>query len=1247
MFHSPLACCICACLVVAFVQSDVVLLPCLVQGRALSQSGVINSSSCTNISFVDVSISGNSSTLNVSLTSLLMLNSTASLSVTISFLRLALLDGASLVIDSTSATPAASSPPPALVSIFIKSLLGRNGAMAFTGAFPPGTVILVSDVNITADNAQSVPRFSMLDSIKPRISKMLLIVNLTLMDNSSFIIERMFLTILDVLHGGNCTALALMGNVTIANMSSMVMVNLTLNTTDMAGIYSHASAIQLINGSFWSITGASLTAIGGAFVVEYTYLSVYDHSEWLISLSNFSGSVGVAFRVSSTRTYIIHSSSWIFSKCFFVGRSMAIFLLDEQVWQKSETIFSDLSTVAFLDCSFSALSTSSICFCTAVNVTRMSSLWFQGCIFSSTLWIGFSIAGPVALSGESSMMFALCHFEGYVAGWSIANTSLTLNSSRVQVSDSQFRGTLCAMIVTSLAARLTHGSSLLIKSSQLSAGSSNKAFGVLLLGKSQLYTPKTLLMIDRQSNWTYSGCTIKGLFDTPAILFAASSVQLSNGSSWNMLDCYASAVASVIVFNTARITMSQSSEMIMLRSTFLSTTGIGPAIALLAASQMVVSGFSMFSVMNGSLVGPITASIDSLLHVRDASALVVCGIQITVSSSGPGVALSCGVTISASSMLMLRKIVIQVSSTDHCMDVGLLAVEEWGTVRVLDNECFGTSGDGSFLIGSVDKSLTAPNAFPFFVSRCNAVRGAVQRRMWQDAGIFGASALPCSHCDAAVDCFWPLTEVSSLFTRIACGDITGGTAPECPCMAECGSVREMCLPGPQTYLAILRSVDSCVVNGEHNVRPVVSQTASGNVTLSAAITPSTTQLPQIFGNSVNRAFHTSIVVAVTAAALLYGPLGAGMVQRIEAQQLLNSCASGLAAPDFSSSPTQMQIGKDGAAYARGTVVGNILLWFACFLAAGAAAIILMVLRRSNSVAGSCVVMRLPGRLYMPYTVLLVPTLTASTTLVAGGIGAGDAVLGAVGIGLCSCAVVVIALQTATARFMAVAVRTVTGPSTIGLVQRWAKALLAGQSEWTNRRRAAAQGYIERWGHLFEPYVARRQWFCIVESAFSAAAGVLAGLVLLDDGDGVMCGRLQLLSVFTSCASVTAIVLLRPFCAPVDHALAVSNAVITAGSAMFGAFGVDTALLTALQAYLNAVGATIFFAALLVDHRLFNRGEVVQHSRRPNTAQAHEFQTHAADGSWVEERSRALQQMIVLICNRQFEMRGEKREVAEL
>ena len=432
----------------------------------------------------------------------------------------------------------------------------------------------------------------------------------------------------------------------------------------------------------------------------------------------------------------------------------------------------------------------------------------------------------------------------------------------------------------------------------------------------------------------------------------------------------------------------------------------------------------------------------------------------------------------------------------------------------------------------------------------------------------------------------------------------------------------MCLPGPRS-----NRPSTCRVNRNYDARPALSQTVSMNLTRSSTITKSVTMDAANVVSTSKSALQTATAVSVSVAVLTFGSSGAGMMQRMQAQQALNSCAGASdSSPDFSSSPTQLAIGTDGGTkYVQGTVVGNTLLWISfCLVTALAAKILSLRSPVKKNVWDCCCDLRVPGRLYVVYSMLLTPTLMASTLLVGGGPGSGETVLtGLVGFAVCFCAALVVIFQTSQPRFMARPVEIAAEEEKTRL-SSLKTMVTGGQYEWADRRGSRARGFVGRWGTLFEAYAPHRQWFCVVETVASAAAGILAGLGLSDTRGS--CGLPQVLSVGGGSAFLVALVKLRPYKAPLDGRVALCNAAVTTASAVFGAGGIDTTVLTVAQALINVAAALLILIAVVIEAMM--SFEVPR--RRDRQLSVGNVGPTASIP--VDDRLRALEMILDIICN---------------
>ena len=381
----------------------------------------------------------------------------------------------------------------------------------------------------------------------------------------------------------------------------------------------------------------------------------------------------------------------------------------------------------------------------------------------------------------------------------------------------------------------------------------------------------------------------------------------------------------------------------------------------------------------------------------------------------------------------------------------------------------------------------------------------------------------------------------------------------------------MCLPGTAAYLVPRNSCS----NGWRNL--VITRTVS-SVTHTVTVTRSVSfgVLPR-----TRRAVSETFVPFLCGSVLLSGSSVATALQKLQAVQTLSSCSDGanLGPADFSSSPTQMQLGSDSARYVRGLVVGNSLLWLGCIAAAVAPLLLLLWRRRQalraeplHLLAGS---LGMPGKLVVPFSMLAVPSATGATQLLVLGISTG---LGWICIAAC-CVGIALVVAFTTVRFRALAVpRRRVQASLVHRLQQ----LFLPVVEWVDSKDSL--GFANRWRPLFEAYVQRSQWFLGAELFVAIATAVLAGLVPAD-GNVTVCANLQKASCFLSLCFFAVVASKRPYSVPFDFWLAVLNAGLTALSCVLGLIDVDTVDLSNAQIGLNFAGTVVFLLSFLLEGNL--------------------------------------------------------------
>ena len=313
--------------------------------------------------------------------------------------------------------------------------------------------------------------------------------------------------------------------------------------------------------------------------------------------------------------------------------------------------------------------------------------------------------------------------------------------------------------------------------------------------------------------------------------------------------------------------------------------------------------------------------------------------------------------------------------------------------------------------------------------------------------------------------------------------------------------------------------------------------------------------PDVQKNVRVSAARAAMSGAVSVVVLISGPVVATSVQTLRAQSLISNCPDGADSsagdgppPDFSNSPTQMAVSPVSGAYDRGTVVGNTLV-LASAAALAAAAFALPTGRTAADLA-------LPGLLFVPYSILVVPTVTSSVTLLAGPDQAqGDAVIALLlGLGLCGIGpLVLLGVKTNRRFFLArpvrVSLRRIKGHP----VRKLLVGLYEGMTAYDSF--PEARGFVERWDYSgITAYTPYRQWFRVVELSLGVATGVLAGLT--SGASVTMCQVLNLLQTVFSFLLLALIMLLRPYSCRIDKWAAIASCLMQCVTAVFGLLGTD-------------------------------------------------------------------------------------------
>ena len=1201
--------CVAAQLLLLGKSTATTTLNCTTVSATLPNSSALVEATCTNVTLLDVTASGNAAVVNISVALLVQRNPTAA-TITITAWNVTLQKGAVLLIDSTDAmdsSAAGRSSYPA-VSIVIKQLVSINGAVVFKGTFPPSTTILVSEASMASNSSALAPKLPFLDSrgLQDQI-KMLWLFNLGLVNASSFILDRSHIS---APSAASSIPLYVTDNITVVRSSSLVFMNssFTVSASYSAAIRIYFASLTILSHSVlafvscnvstgyifsipffvsesqamvslyseWSFLSCNLKSLNAStFSIAGSPITITNFSSWHVASSNFSTMEQQAFVVSSSSLiFITCNSSWYYVRCNFSSAHYYAFHIDTT---RVEIVSG--SSWYFDSCNFSSQKQATFKLSAAPVWVALWSAWYHVLhVCAASGDAAYLISSSVQLSYNSTWSMTNCTLGGALAGLSVSQTQIELHAQSLwKIESCNFQGSFAALDFLSGSLDVRNDSEWVLTQSVLfSPGIGALVFTTNLANFS---APRSTVTVEQSSRWSMSWNTLSSTGSGSALVLGFADFLITAGSSWSVDACTASTTygtGASFLLSSATLRVSMSSEFVLTRSSFAAS--VSAAAMSIKDSKITIADMSLWEMTNMTLVGQTAliataSSTTSQIVVVGSSAWVLRELRLLSSRTGGAVVLSCRVIVSAASLFLLQGCTLGVQSPT-CLTISDMTALDWGLVRILENHCE-TAGGATFSASTIAVEVMA--AFPQVVERCNEVDGVLAEN-----SIGGATSLPCGRCDLSVDCFWPLTAVDQTgFTKMHCDNA-------CSCAAACGGMGSSCLPGPGTFEAV------CKENNNYNRRIQTTRTTSMSPTRSATLTRIMTP---ILGEGATVAvqhskdLHNAVVAVVSVAIVFSGASGASMLQKMMAQQRLNSCGTDTGgALDFMSSPTQMQVGpdtEDGGSYVRGSVVGNALLWLACLGAAGALAKVFHKRGITSGLRESGTELGLPGRLYVPYSFLMVPTIASSVALVAApgrGATVGDVVLGVFGVCVCVGGAAVIGYMTASSSmFLAVGVRSREEPFTSKTrVQRLARQLLASHCEWVDRKSRRAAGFVARWGALFGAYRSERQWFCVAETLSGMVGGVLAGLAVSDKGDGAVCAGLEVAAIVANVAFVGAIMLLRPYGAIADFRLAFSNAALTAVGSLLGALDFDTTMLTAVQGFLNGVGVLVFVAALAVD-----------------------------------------------------------------
>jgi hypothetical protein len=276
---------------------------CLEVNVALPLSNVTIDTSCAAIDFSNVTSRGRM-TINISITAMLLANPAVP-SLNISLEGLVLEQGSMLVIDSRGYLPRSGGASPN-VDIVIRSLIGSNGALVFTGAFPAGTSILVTGANMIADSFQNVltPVTTEFDPFAANFAELLLLANVTLSDNSTLIVMSSELQ----LTASTGFSIALAGELNLLRGSAVSISNCTLKSFWISLFFSRVRVL-VTNSSSLSIHSSIFTS---PLYMLGSVIQITQNSTLSVTALSASRSSDIPLKILNTRVLVDAKSVWVF-----------------------------------------------------------------------------------------------------------------------------------------------------------------------------------------------------------------------------------------------------------------------------------------------------------------------------------------------------------------------------------------------------------------------------------------------------------------------------------------------------------------------------------------------------------------------------------------------------------------------------------------------------------------------------------------------------------------------------------------------------------------------------------------------------------------------------------------------------------------------------------------------------------------------------------------------------------------------
>ena len=998
----------------------------------------------------------------------------------------------------------------------------------------------------------------------------------------------------------------------IADMSG-----LKLQSSQVGGTDSFRCIFRFFNASNVLVSGTSSfllslmnvtcgASCSGVLDVERSTLSITDRSVLMLDRCVFSSSnQGVIF-TSFVTVLISNSSRWSFVGCVFNSSSDCIRI------DSTTVMISGGSLWSIENCRLSAYGGTAFYFPQSNAIISDGSrlLFTNSVIYSSNGHSVYIAKTNVSVDGNSSWEFlsmdilgeasTIGYFLMYIVScrWNFTSGSVW------RFSRGSYQSSTIVFDVEKSQFLIMDGSAWVMEDVTLVAGAE---FGMAFATSSQL-------VLTNQSQWVLRRMTLSVTSTAWAwstLVVSVSKIAVRLGSLWEFSDCrFGTSLGFALSFSGAAIEVVNSSEWRM--QGLQLTSGNKGDLVSFTSTTVAVSLASCWMLKNITSIA--TAPSNAFLSLAGSSIVLSevsvwiieqCAFNLLGTGNKPALQFDAKspVSVVGGSSWILRQNSFQLrGSADACVSGAVVTLSTLGSVRLLENSCEGKNGIAFFQVRQM--SYTNVDSMPFdsvLVARCNSANGVIQTD-FPFVLPFQTGVLQCGTCNLVADCFLPLiADDNGAFIKLPCS-----TGPLCPCSPSCGGQGMMCLPGTATF----SRPSTCNNRWIHPLRATKtyseSKTASQNTTTTASYDPFYTK---------RRAPTLGIayVAALSASVLISGSAVASALQRAHAQQAMNSCGDGLnpLPPDFSSSPLRLRFGTtDGAEFVRGLVIGNVILLLLSVVCCAAAVTLVAYVQSTKSSTSTSRLrqiwkgagtLELPGRLFVPYSMLCVPTVTAAAQLVTLHFDPTDGGLGWFGLATFVMPVIAIFALT-TVWFGARPVRSdensddLSSPS----LRRWFVRLFESSCTWRDSRRS--RHFVSHFAAIFSAYAARRQWFSFFESSAGLATGVLVGLMPLDGNDS-FCSTLQACSCLAAVGFAVLVVAMRPYGATMDYVVAVLNSGLTALSALLGMMNVsNTVALLQAQICVNIIGTGAMVVSLVIDgdavERMKNRLQALLSSVDP-------------------------------------------------